>query len=483
MIFAEALAASGVEAAFARKLISGEIDGARSLAFRGEARLQTIPLGSLRRVRIIAAGKASAEMLRSLLTCLLPLPPSCSLEGVLIARRQPDDLPHGFQFFEGSHPLPTASSFAGARAALDLLHSLPAAGDPAETLCLFLISGGASSMMELPLDPSISLSDTIVFHAALVHSGASITEMNCVRKHFSAVKGGRLALAANQHACLSLLVSDVPPAQLDALASGPTLPDTSTVAQCREILTRYHLLPRFPPAIRDFFESPALPETPKAFDLHAHAWTMLDSSDLAATAATAATRLGFHTVIDNTPDDWDYRDAAEYLLERLHRLRAEFGRVCLLSGGEVAVQVPPVSHAHAAPSPAPETTHSKPPSPTHSATPSPTYSPTPVPAPSPTPGKGGRNQHFALYLATLLRPSDAPIAILSAGSDGIDGNSEATGAVVDHNTLTIDPASAEAARSALARFDSGTFFAEHGAAIVTGATGNNLRDLRIFLAE
>ncbi len=108
-------------------------------------------------------------------------------------------------------------------------------------------------MMELPLDPSISLADTVAFHQALVHCGASIVEMNCVRKHFSAVKGGRLALAAATAPKISLFVSDVPPAHLDALASGPTIADPTTVAECREIIARYKLLERLPASVRRFF--------------------------------------------------------------------------------------------------------------------------------------------------------------------------------------------------------------------------------------
>ena len=124
-------------------------------------------------------------------------------------------------------------------------------------------------MMELPLDSSITLADTASFHRALVGSGASITEINCVRKHFSAVKGGRLAQAAGNAMCRSLLLSDVPVGREDALGSGPTVPDSSTVEECREILQRYRLLAQFPTAVRRFFESNALVETPKLGELQA----------------------------------------------------------------------------------------------------------------------------------------------------------------------------------------------------------------------
>jgi hydroxypyruvate reductase len=273
----------------------------------------------------------------------------------------------------------------------------------------------------------------------LVHCGASIVEINCVRKHFSAVKGGRLALAAGGAQKLSLFVSDVPPANLDALASGPTIADPTTVADCREIIARHKLLEQFPASVRRFFESPYLPETPKAAELTSRSWKLLDSDELARAAQSHATSLGFHTVIDNICDDWSYNAAADYLLDRLRQLRREHPRACLISTGEVTVRV----------------------------------------AANDSTAAGGRNLHFALYLATQLHAADAPIAALSAGSDGIDGNSTAAGAVIDSHLLHQNE---KAAQQALAAFDSSTFLSALGATIVTGPTGHNLRDLRIILS-
>jgi hydroxypyruvate reductase len=402
-----------------------------------------IALDRLTRVRVVSIGKAAAAMLTSLLA-RLPLPPACDLQGVLIAGERPSNLPATIQFFPGGHPTPNQASFDGASAVLSMLHALGNAS-PDDTLCLFLISGGASAMMELPLDPTVSLADTIAFHQALVHSGASIVEINCIRKHFSAVKGGRLALAAGNARKISFLVSDVPPAHLDALASGPTIADPTTVVDCREILARYKLLDRFPASICRYFESPSLAESPKPGAFVSRSWKLLDSDELAAIAQAHATSLGFHTVVDNTCDDWVYDAAADHLLNRLRTLRREHPRVCLISAGEVTVRLP----------------ESLPLQSTHS---------------------GGRNQHLALYLATQLRPLDGPIAILSAGSDGIDGNSLAAGAIIDHHTLNT-PQSLASAQQALEAFDSSTWLSNNGATIVTGPTGHNLRDLRILLAD
>jgi hydroxypyruvate reductase len=460
-IFEQALADCSIERAFAQKMkVVTAGDGARELLF-GE---NVVDLTHVKHVRIVAIGKASRTMLEALLP-RLPHPAHYDLAGVLIAPSPPQQLPPGFEFFAGGHPLPDEASFAGARAVLAMLQAASGSASSAkDTLCLFLISGGASAMMELPLDPDISLTDTIAFHQALVHSGASIAEMNCVRKHFSAVKGGRLAIAAKAAKCVSILISDVPAGHLDTIASGPTLPDLSTIYECREILTRFNLLERFPASVRRFFASSELPETPKPEDLTARTLTLLDASDLANAAHRRATQLGFHAVIDNTCDDWDYRAASEYLLARLRILRREHESICLISAGEIAVSL----------------------------------ASTVIGTGGDLIGSaiGGRNQHFALYTATLLEPSDNPIAVLSAGSDGIDGNSVAAGAVVNEQTLRkgnigapvpdetpLDESLHAEAQTALRQFRSFAFLERAGATIMVGPTGNNLRDLRIFLAE
>jgi glycerate 2-kinase len=448
-IFRQSLADCSFAQAFARKVkVTAGADGHRLLVIHG---MEPIDLDRVKHIRIVAAGKAATAMLEAVLPHLSS--PRCDVEGTLIARELPLNLPPNFKFFLGGHPLPNEASCEGAQAALEMLRAVPKdVASAAETLCVFLISGGASAMMELPLDPEISLTDLMGFHRELVHCGASIAEINCLRKHFSAVKGGRLAMAAGGLASLSLLVSDVPPGHLDTLASGPTLPDASTVHQCREILARYSLLERFPLSVRHYFSRHDLPETPKAGELSAQAATLLASDDLAESARMRAEELGFHAVIDDTCDDWDYRAAAEYLVNRLRGLRGQYSRVCLISSGEVTVKLPGMNADGEE-------------------------------ARKSVSGAGGRNQHFSLYAASLLNSSDASTVILSAGSDGIDGNSPAAGAVVDEQTLQGDAKVREDAERALEHFDSYTFLEGIGATIMTGATGNNLRDLRILLAE
>ena len=452
-LFASALRECSIERALARSIrIATSGDGVRALLLGDDGRdtITSVDLTRCRHLRILAVGKAAGVMLQAVLL-ELSLPPGIDLDGVVIAPSRPASLPAGFQFFPGGHPLPNDASCAGARSALDLLATIPHADTPSsipssppEIVCLFLLSGGASAMMELPLDPAIPLDDTIAFHRALIHSAASIAEINCVRKHFSAVKGGRLALAARGAACISLFVSDVPTGHLDALGSGPTMPDTTTLDDCRAVLARHTLLPRFPASVQRFFLDPALPETPKPGDFTPHTVTLLDGDSLAEAVRRRAVQLGFHAVVDNTCDDWDCLAAADYLLARLRTLRRVYPRVCLISVGEITVSIP--NNRLTASS------------------------------------VGGRNQHFALYAATRLQASDGSVAVLSAGSDGIDGNSPFAGAVVDPRTLE-DLRLRSEARAALTEFRATSVLERIGATISTGPTGNNLRDLRLLLAE
>lgn len=294
--------------------------------------------------------------------------------------------------------------------------------------------------MEKPIDDEISLDDLIATYRALVHSGAPIAEINTIRKHLSATKGGRLAQAAFPAQQVSLLVSDVPDSTPDALASGPTMPDSSTAEDCYRIAAKYDLLQQFPVATQELFERQALEETPKSDDQAFHRsrwWPVLSSQTAVEEAIAAARAAGFTAYVDNSCDDWDYERAAEYLLDRVRVLRRETERVCLISGGEVTVKV---SNG----------------------------------------GVGGRNQQFALACAKEIAGEN--ITVLSAGTDGVDGNSPAAGAVCDGSTAARALAKGLDVSSGLSRFDAYPLFSALGDTIETGPTGNNLRDLRILLA-
>ena len=400
-----------------------------------------VPLDRYKKVLVISFGKAAMTMLDALLE---RLPRKIHLRGVCCAPQMPKKRNWRIRYFTGGHPLPNEDSLAAAEATLKLLKRARK-----DTFVFFLISGGGSAMLDLPRDEKISLDDTIAFHETLVASGATITEINTVRKYFSAVKGGRLALAAPAAEKLSLLLADVPLKDLGSVASSPTLPDKSTLEQCREILARFHLLEKFPSTVRAYFESLSSDveaethgaNADEAFK-HTQFDTLLSNHDFVNAARDRAHDQGFRVVIDNTCDDWDYADASRYLLKRFHELRAEHPRLCLLSSGEVTVEL------------------------------------------SAQPGCGGRNQQFALASALdLAKYESQPLVVLSAGSDGIDGNSPAAGAIADTTTVArareyhFDP------EVNLARFDTCPLFTALGDTIITGPTGNNLRDLRILLAS
>jgi hydroxypyruvate reductase len=387
-------------------------------------------LNAFSRIFVVSLGKAAHTMLQALIAQA-----GERFEGIVVSPVRPPSQIRGFRYFQGGHPLPNAESLRGAEAVLKSLNAQSAA-----SLVIYLVSGGASAAIEKPIDDEISLEDLITTYEMLVHSGAPIAEINAIRKHLSGIKGGKLAQAAAPARQVSIFVSDVPDATPDALGSGPTMPDTSTVEDCYAIAAKHELLAKFPGSVSELFERHALEETPKSDDpafLSCRWWTVLSNQSLLDAAKIEAESKGFAVYVDNTCDDWDYLRAADYLLERLREVRRKHERVCLLSGGEVTVKVT-------------------------------------------AGGVGGRNQQFALACARKIAGEN--IVVLSGGTDGIDGNSPATGAVVDGTTLARAETSGLNIEDHLARFDAHPFFAKLGDAIETGPTGNNVRDLRILLA-
>jgi hydroxypyruvate reductase len=420
-IFTAALKKASIESAFARHVHCE----------RGVLRIceDLYDLDSYQHIFVTAIGKAAHTMTEALVNQV-----GGRLEGIVASSVDPGSQVRGFRYFRGGHPTPSAESIHAAEAILKSLNSLNAA-----SLVIFLLSGGGSSIVEKPADDEISLSDLVSTYRALVNSGAPIAEINAIRKHLSAIKGGRLAQAAYPAQQVSILVSDVPDSTPDALASGPTMPDSTSIYDCERVAAKYGLIDQFPPSVADLFRQHALEETPKSDDpafVRARWWTVLSNKVAVEEAASAATRAGFAVEVDNSCDDWDYDEAADYLLNRLRELRRTVARVCLISGGEVTVSVR-------------------------------------------NGGTGGRNQQFALACAEKISGDD--ITVLSAGTDGIDGNSPAAGAVVDGSTLARAGGS-EAVRAALSTFNAYPTFASLGDPVLTGPTGNNLRDLRILLA-
>ena len=426
-IFRYALNASRVETAMERRVrfdgVELQIDG-HNYSLDQYDRLLLISLGK-------AAGTLACTFLRQAGW------QAERLEGIVVAPEAVALLSSRFRLYRGGHPSPNEASVAAAADILETLRSLTE-----HDLVIFLVSGGGSAMVEQFLTPGISLDVVAATHKVLVESGAPIAAINAVRKHLSAVKGGRLAEVAAPAEQVTIFVSDVPENQLDALSSGPTLPDRSTTEDVYRIAEEYGLAGSVPGVIAATLRDRTLVETPKPGDriFDRSRWSvLLDSGSLEDAAAVRARELGWHVEIDNRCDDWSAERAAAYLLDRVRELRRESGRVCLLSAGEVTVQVPLGMS-----------------------------------------GKGGRNQHFALLCSESI--ADSEITVLSAGSDGIDGNSPAAGAVVDPSTTRRAEAAGYSVAAALAAFDSNTLLTLLGDTIVIGPTGNNLRDLRVLLA-
>ena len=404
-----------------------------------------VDLAAFSKILVIAFGKASVAMAESFLTLL---PPGRSATGVIVTPAvslsqsgipaQMPQAPNGFKLFVAGHPTPNEQSFAAARAIFDLL----ATGDE-RTVVFFLLSGGGSALVELPLDPTVSLADIQMLNKLLVGCGAPIEEINAVRKHLSAVKGGRIAAAAGAATKITLGITDVPEGMESALASGPTLPDPSTVADVRRIAREYSLLEKFPASVRVQFEKPnALVETPKESDaafLNSHFEILLGMHDLFHHTHIAAEGEGFLCVCDNSTDDWPLERAGEYLLAQLAKLRRDYPDRCVavIADGELS-------------------------------------------SPVRGNGTGGRNAAFVLECVERIAGQD--VAVMSVGTDGMDGNSPAAGSVADGSTLDRARAANLDVRDFAARSDSYSFFSALGDAVVTGPTGNNLRDLRLLLA-
>lgn len=388
-------------------------------------------LESFSAVKVVSIGKAGHSLVEALSEIT-----NGGLHGIVSCPAPSPAQVFGFRYFSGGHPLPNEDSLRAGDAILKTL-----ANSGPDALSIFLISGGASAIAEKPISPAITLEDLVATYKALVHSGAPISEINAVRKHLSATKGGRMAQAAAPSHQVSVLVSDVPENALDALASGPTMPDTTTTTDCYDIARKYGMVSQFPKNVRELFERGELQETPKIGDTifaRSSFVTVLSNSTAVKAAVEQAALAGFAVEVDNTCDDRDYADAADHLLSRLRELRRGASRVCLISGGEVTVNA------------------------------------------GKAPGTGGRNQQFALYCAEKI--AGQPITVLSAGTDGVDGNSPAAGAVADGSTVPRTTAKGLDTSAALRRLDAFPLFKALGDAIVTGPTASNVRDLRVLLA-
>ena len=346
-----------------------------------------------------------------------------------------------FETIVGGHPMPTAESERGGRRALDIAASL----QPDETLLVFL-SGGASALMAVPAD-GLTLADKQATTRHLLRAGADIHALNTVRKHLSSIKGGRLA-ACTAGACRTFAISDVVGDDLTVIGSGPTVPDASTFRDALDILRRFGAESgdaAYPHAVLDRVTRGArgeLPDTPKPNDprlARATATVIGGRSNAMDGAARDAESRGYHVIrIDDAVVGEARLAGTSHLRAVLARATGARRPACIVSSGETTVRVT-------------------------------------------GDGKGGRNQEFALACAGVLASLGAPAAAASVGTDGIDGPTDAAGALVDDTTLDRARAAHLQPDVFLERNDVYRFFDTLGDLIHTGPTGTNVGDLQTIL--
>jgi hydroxypyruvate reductase len=397
-----------------------------------------------RKIYAIAIGKASSSMASALEDRISERLAEGLIVGPIANHPQGRNLsmatPKLWRWCDGGHPLPTESSLSAANEAFALLERANAE----RALVIFLISGGGSAMIESPISEEISLGDLREANQILINCGASIGEINSVRRAFSAVKGGRLSARAPDCDQITLIVSDVPEGEERNVASGPTLAPPRDAPNPLDVLAQYNLRTQLPETILRAMEkelSEPVDDVESQFRKH---FVLLNNDTALKAAAESARKRGFIAEIAEDISDQPIREGCEKLRKSLEALRAkhrnEAGIVCLVSGGEFAC---PVSGN----------------------------------------GIGGRNLETGLRLAVSESSDVADTVALCAGTDGIDGNSPAAGAIIDNTTMARARSIGLDANDFLERSDSYSFFVALGDVINTGVTGTNVRDLRILLAR
>jgi hydroxypyruvate reductase len=393
--------------------------------------MQAIDLGNPRRVFVVGAGKASAAMAQA-------------IGGKIHAGWINTQYGHGVELegivcHECGHPVPDEAGVAGARRVADLARD---AGEGDLVLCL--ISGGASALMPLPAG-DLTLADKQLTTGLLLASGAPIEELNCVRKHLSAIKGGRLAQLAAPARVISLILSDVVGDDLGVIGSGPTAPDTTTFEEARRILHRRGIWDRVPNSVREHLTQ-ARQETPKPGNpVFSNVQNVIVGSNRLAldAARRKAQSLGFETLLLSSSIQGEAREVARVHAAILREI-SESGNpiarpACVLSGGETTVTLGGS-------------------------------------------GKGGRNQEFALA-AALDMAGLRDVLVLSFGTDGTDGPTNAAGAFADGGTVERAAALGFDAALHLDENNAYPLFEALGDLLITGATRTNVMDVHLLLAH
>jgi glycerate-2-kinase len=434
-IIAENIFLAGIESVLPDKLIK------RVISIKGEMLLISdfsISLNSINRIFVIGAGKASGGMAKELERIL-----GNRITGghIIVKYGHGNKLKH-INISEAGHPVPDSNGLEGTQKILNILNEIKN-----NDLVICLLSGGGSALLT-DLPEGATIEDLKMINSLLVNSGAYIKEINTVRKHLSRVKGGQLAKAASPAILVNLVLSDVVGDPIDVIASGPTVPDKTTFDDAIRILKKYNLFKKMPISLANYLQKGAegnYPETPKPGDAifrNTHNF-IIGSNIMALNAAlTKAMQFGINPVIINNTMEGDTKRTAEDIVATAIRFQKEATMkkpCCLLFGGETTLKVKGN-------------------------------------------GTGGRNQYLALYTAYLLRDEDK-ISLLSAGTDGSDGPTDAAGAVVDTDTFKTAYRKGLDIKKYLENFDSFHFFETAGGLIITGPTLTNVMDLIIVIVE
>ncbi|MGB4102215.1 MAG: glycerate kinase [Alphaproteobacteria bacterium] len=410
------------------QFLRGLFDTALAAA-RPEIRVpQFLPAPPRGRTIVVGAGKAAASMAKAVEDHY-----QGTVAAGLVVTRYHHGLPlQKIEVVEAGHPKPDTAGCAAAQRILDLAGSLGS-----DDLLLCLISGGGSALLTLPA-PGLTLEDVKKVNDALLLSGATIHEFNCVRKHLSAISGGRLARAANGARVVALIISDVPGDDLSVIASGPTVGDPTSFADAREILQRYGVTP---PASVAAHLAAAREETVKPDDpclARVENILIAKPQDMLEAAAARARQQGIPPLILGNAIEGESRDVA-LVMAGITRQVLDFNQplpapCVLISGGETTVTV-----------------RGK--------------------------GKGGRNSEFLLYLGMALQGHPRVHAI-SCGTDGSDGTEDNAGAILHPGTLAAAATRGASAKDYAARNDSYSFFAHADGLVHTGPTRTNVNDFR-----
>ena len=416
--------------AHARKVLREVFDAAVAAAdprVMLKDHLPELPKG---RVVVIGCGKSAASMAASLEAAW----PDVAMTGLVVTRYGHEVPTRRIEVMQSSHPVPDANSEIAAKRMLEVVKGLTA-----DDLVIALISGGGSALMALPA-PGLTLADKQAINRALLASGATIGEMNAVRRHLSAIKGGRLAAAAAPARLVTLAISDVPGDDPAVIASGPTVPDPTSFADAREILARYAITPT--PAMEAWLTHGS--ETPKPGELPHASFRLITTPTVALeAAATAARAHGLTPMILGDALEGESREAGILLAGIAKSVRAHghplAAPALLLSGGETTVSI---GKGKA--------------------------------------GRGGRNTEFLLALAITLDGA-ADIWAAAGDTDGIDGTEDAAGAIVTPTTLARARAAGIDPRAVLTAHDSYSLFDATGDLIRTGPTLTNVNDIRAIL--